>query len=427
MRLSLCLLASLLLAGNAHARTLSFEDVWSAYYGKSHEMQSIQYEKKAHELSLDRGKLHWLPKASLMGQWSRTNDPGQVFINNLGQRSITQADFNPATLNYPGFKNFLNGTLRVDLPLYEGGMKANNVSMLELVVEASKKEGEAKQTEQFTLLSKHFGSLLTHVQNASLLRSLQKDLQGIISSYQVGAKSNPVGYSGLLGLKGVMNRVTALLAYYDVQVLNDKQWISEKIDEKNEWSPQTDSTLMNFLDNHLDVRPGESSQLLAHALQASSLSYASKMEKSRFLPRIGLFAQNQFYSGNRDDEHAQAFGAYVMWELFNHDSYNRVSEANAKTMAAEAKIRAARQDQKIMRDNLIKSKSALEETLSLLEKNNDLLHEQTLTSRRLFRAGLLNALQLSEVYNRRVDAIEAKTKAEVQYIEVRTGLHQLSH
>lgn len=427
MRLSLCLLATLLPAGNALSKTLSFEDVWSAFYGKSHEIQSIQHEKKANELSLDRGKLHWLPKASVMGQWSRTNDPGQVFINNLGQRAITQSDFNPSSLNYPGFKNFLNGILRVDLPLYEGGMSVNKVSMLELVVEASKKESEAKQTEQFTMLSKHFGSLLTHSQHASLLRSLQNDLQGIISSYQVGAKSNPVGYSGLLGLKGVMNRVTALIAYYDMQILNDRLWISEKIHEKDEWSPSIDGSLINFLDKHLDVRSGESSQLLAHALQASSLTYASKMEKARFLPRFGLFAQNQFYSGSRDDEHAQAFGAYLMWELFNSDSYNRVSEANAKAMAAEAKIRAAKQDHRIMHDNLLHSKKTLEETLALLDKNNDLLNEQTLTSRRLFRAGLLNALQLSEVYNRRVDAIEAKTKAEVQYIEVRTGLHQLSH
>jgi len=151
------------------------------------------------------------------------------------------------------------------------------------------------------------------------------------------------------------------------------------------------------------------------------------MEKARFLPRVGLFANNNLYSGDRDTENSQSFGLYLQWDLFNSDSYGRVGEAGAKALAEQAKLHAFKQEEKIMLSQLQESKVTLEKTLELLDNSDSLLQEQSLNSMKLFRSGMLNALQLAEVINRRVDLVENKLNAQTQYLDVWTRLYQLNN
>lgn len=116
-----------------------------------------------------------------------------------------------------------------------------------------------------------------------------------------------------------------------------------------------------------------------------------------------------------------------MWDLFNPDSYGRLAEARAQAIAQSSKLLAGKQEEKIMRNELQSSKIALERTLQILDDSEKLLREQTAQSMRLFRSGMLNALQLSEVINRRVDLIDNKLKAELQYLDVRSRQYQLYH
>jgi hypothetical protein len=167
--------------------------------------------------------------------------------------------------------------------------------------------------------------------------------------------------------------------------------------------------------------------LLAHQVKASTLDLAAKMESARYLPKIGLFAQNNLYSGYRDLENSQSYGVYLMWEIFNSDSYNKHSEAKAKAASAKAKILSSKREESIMRSHLRASQVTLEKNLDLLFDSNNLLNEQSKNSMKLFKSGLLNALQLAEVINRRIDVIEQKNNAELQYLDVRSRLHQLSH
>ena len=158
--------------------------------------------------------------------------------------------------------------------------------------------------------------------------------------------------------------------------------------------------------------------LLAQELKVSSLENVKDMEKARHLPRVGLFAQTNIYSGDRDTANAQAYGIYLAWDIFNNDSYGRVGEANAKFRASEAKIEAGKKEEKIMRDQFLESKNTLEKSLVLIEDSDRILKEQTSNAMRLFRSGMLNALQLAEVINRRVDLIENKYKIESHYLDV---------
>lgn len=422
--------ASFMVLSNAHsAEVKKFNTLWDEIYQKSYDKKSSELERETFELSLKRADRHWLPRVYLGGQWFSTNDPTQVFFTNLGQRSIQQADFIPSDLNYPGRKNFKTATLGLDLPIYEGGMKSTQSSMLKSLVKASELEIKARKSEEYAEFSRQYGGLIIYTENEKYLSDLKSKLGSIIASYQVGSQSNPVGYSGLLGLKGVINRINGALYEVELKIQNAKFWINSKIEKNEDWAPDTTIKLGEFLKQNLSqsAHQSYSSMLLAQEIKTSTLDDVKEMEKARHLPKIGFFAQNNMYSGNRDTQNAQAFGLYLMWDIFNSDSYGRVGEANAKALAAQAKIESGKQTEKIMWDQMNSSKITLEKSIELLSNSDELLKEQTVNAMKLFKSGMISALQLAEVLNRRVDLIENKIKVESQYLEVYSRIYQLNN
>jgi outer membrane protein TolC len=409
--------------------TKTFDMLWEQVYSKSAVKKSAELEKDGTELSLARAERHWLPRVYGSAQLFSTNDPTQVFFTNLGQRAIEQADFVPSDLNNPGRKNFKTGALGVDLPIYEGGMKSSQASMFKSLLKSSELEVKAKKSEEYTEFSRNYGDLIVIIKNERLLIDLKNNLDKVISSYQVGSQNNPVGYSGLLGLKGVRNRIEGSLYDLNLKATNSRAWINNKIETTGDWQPDLSEDLKDFLATKLSGSSSNSysSMLLAQEFKVNSLENIKDMEKARHLPLVGLFAQTNIYSGDRDTSNAQAYGIYLAWDLFNSDSYGRVGEANAKLRASEAKIEAGKKEEKIMRDQLLASKNTLEKSLVLIEDSDKILQEQTSNATRLFRSGMLNALQLAEVINRRVDLIENKHKTESQYLDVFTRIYQLNN
>jgi len=227
----------------------------------------------------------------------------------------------------------------------------------------------------------------------------------------------------------VDNRIEGMSYEFEMKRVNAQKWIDTKTQSTENWSPDLNLRLKDFLNTNLTQTSSisYSTMMLAQELKVKTLDDAKEMEKARFLPKVGLFAQNNLYDGDRSTTTSQAYGIYLMWDLFNSDSYGRVGEASAKSMAAEAKLNASKQEEKIMLSQLLESKTTLEKNLVLLEKTDGLLKEQTVNAMKLFRSGMLSALQLAEVINRRVDLIENKNKAETQYLEVYSRLYQLNN
>lgn len=423
---------SLFLFSSFLARAEVFKDeseLWNEVFQHSYQKKSIDQEKEANQEGLSRSKRHWLPRAYVSGQWFRTNDPTQVFFNHLGQRSIEGTDFAPADLNRPGSKNFRFGSLGVDLPLFEGGLKTSQTSMFDHLVQSSEMEMVAKKSEEYGEFSRQFGSLIIAEKISKRLNELKIQLSKVIGQYQVGSQSNPLGYSGLLGLRGVENRVAGLLSEADLKKANAKNWINSKRQNQEAWVINQRVTLDGFIQNNLTESSNRSysSLILAQELKVRTLGNMKEMERARFLPKVGLFAQNNLYSGERDTGTSQSYGIYLMWDLFNSDSYGRVSEAKAKALAAEAKMEAHKQEERIMLAQLSESRITLEKNLALIEKSDELLDEQTVNAMKLFRSGLVNALQLAEVINRRVDLLENKSRAESQYLDVNSRLYQMKN
>ncbi len=415
------------LSSEANVKTV--DELWGEIFQKSYQQKSLGQEKEANEQGLARAERHWLPRAYVSGQWFNTNDPTQVFFNQLGQRAVEQADFNPSVLNRPGQKIFRFGSLGIDLPLYEGGMKQSQSTLFDHLVKSSEMELKAKKSEEYSEFSRQYGTVLISTQMNDRLKSLQGQLEKVLKSYQVGSQSNPMGYSGLLGLKGVLNRIEGILSETELKKGNAQNWINTKRQNAEAWTPATTQKVTDFIAENLSARTSTSysSMILSQELKVRTLEEMKDMEKARFLPRIGLFAQNNLYSGNRDTATSQAYGLYVMWDLFNSDSYGRVGEANAKSMAAQAKLQAYKQEEQIMLSQLSESKTTLEKNLVLIDKSDSLLEEQSQNAVKLFGSGMMNALQLAEVINRRVDLLENKSLALTQYLDINSRLYQMKN
>lgn len=408
----------------------TFENLWNDFYQNSFEQKALLLQKEENEISSSRAQKHWLPRVFATGQAFSSNDPTQVFFTNLGQRSISLADFNPTDLNRPERKIFSTATLGVDLPLYEGGMKSSQVSFFRTLVEASNMELKAKQSQLYSDLALHYASLIIYSQNIKGLKELHKKIKTTLSQYEVGNKDNPVGYSGLLGLKGVANRIEAMMQEFDLKKMNAHNWIKQKISKDQPWNPDLSLNLKDFINKNLMQQSHTStfsSLLLAQELKVSALENVQEMEKARYLPKIGLFAQNNIYHGSRDTSSAQSFGLYLMWDLFNSDSVGRLKQAKAQFEAKQAQLEAGKQEEKIMLTQLLDTQATLEKSLVLLQDSDHLLKEQSSHAMTLFQNGMLNALQLADLINRRVDLIQNKNTAENQYLEMSSKIYQMNH
>jgi hypothetical protein len=407
----------------------SFSEVWMDFQQKSLKQKAGEFARKTHQISLERAERHWLPRAYVTGQWFNTNDPSQVFFQNLGQRSVEQTDFIPQELNHPERNEFKMMSLGFDFPLFEGGLRIHQSSMFQALLKASELEIKAKRSEDYSELGKNYADLLITSQKMLELSELNESLQKVIRNYQVGSKSNPVGYSGLLGLRGVENRIKGVMLQMDLKRINAKDWITQKAQLLQDWGPEQEVNLRAFLKDNFSVLSYSafSSFLLSQEEKLKTLDEMKEMEKARFLPRIGLFAQENIYQGDRNTANSSTFGLYIQWDLFNSDSFGRVSEAGAKALTEKTKLAQFKQEEKIMLSKLTESKIALEKSLDLLDESDRLLKEQSLNAMKLFRSGMLNALQLAEVINRRADLIESKFEAESKYIEITTGLYQINN
>jgi outer membrane protein TolC len=405
----------------------NFESLWAKMKTQSLHIKAQESEKEASDEGHSRAQRHWLPRAYLGSSMFETNDPTQIFFNNLGQRSVEQTDFMLGNLNNPDREKFRFTTIGVDLPLYEGGFKASQVDMLSLMIKANQEELKAKKTSEYTELTKNYISYASIKKLLASLDDLKNKTEAIVNRYQVGDRSNLVGHSGLLGLKGVQNRILGLSALFHSLKNSNQDWFHEKLQVS--LSANEVSELKTFLDEKYQIvsSSGISTALLAQKYKAQTLDEVISMERARFLPRVGLFGQMNQYQGDRDTATAHAVGLYLQWDLFNPDSYGRVSQAKLKAISAENKIKAYEQDEKIGRQKLTSLKETLETNLKLLDESEKLLGEQTQNMMNLFKNGMINALQLAEVVNRRVDILENKQKLEAQYIDVRSELYKLNN
>ncbi len=419
------ILTSLLIFINADftkAETLSFPTVWNKINSDSVAQEASKLQTEALSESQSRASRHWLPRLYLDAKSYQTNDPGASFFGLLEQRSIEQSDFNPDSINHPDTQIYTRGALGIDLALYEGGMKTAQVDALKHSVAAQQNETSQIQLEQYSQVSLAYGSILVLQEQKNRLQVLGAEMSRMIKGYQLGNKSNPIGYSGLLGMRSLANRIAGLINQYDGQNNAYIQMLSAMGLKDQRWTPEASTDAHSFVDQYLNASTSKFDSISSYKSDSAKENVkasieAAKMIDAKFLPKVGAFAESFVFSGNRATANGYNAGVYLQWSLFDPSDYGSAQEAKLKSLAAAKNSEASDQQERAERAALSESIKSIRDNIALLNDSNKLLNEQAKMTETLFRNGSINALQIVEVLSRRADLITQQGEAELGLIK----------
>ncbi|WCL49765.1 TolC family protein [Leptospira sp. GIMC2001] len=448
-------------------QAIQFADISLSIQKHSFNIMALEKESLAAESGRDRYARHWHPRIYLDARIFNSNDPAVNFFSKLGQRDVRQSDFStqssrnqignyldsnnqpytnlnsntlnllaPDTLNYPGANTYQRGTLGLDLPIYEGGSKSNLAESYDLISSAKKFEKKSVILSEYSTNAGLYAQTIVLNDYKQNLEKIISQINGILGSYQIGSRSNPVGYSGLLGLKTLKNRVIALEEEVDSRKKSIIGHInSVSIDLNENWDVQMEP-IQQFLDKHLPYNHGtkekfteaETISYLARAMQlyAESSSRMSEIEKAKFLPKLGLYGESNLYSGSRNTSSAYNVGFYVQMNLYNGEDLGSYQEAKLKSEAnldrARDQIRSEDAKKKDLRQRII----SIQKQIKLIEDSSKFMDEQVINSRKLFANGSINAMQMSEVIARCIDLTLDRANLEKEFVITRAEMYALS-
>lgn len=411
-----------LIAGLANAEILSFQTVWNKIDNDSVAQEASRLQTEALSESHSRVSRHWLPRLYIDAKSYQTNDPGAAFFGLLGQRSVQQSDFNPDLMNHPETQTYTRGALGIDLPLHEGGMKSAQVDVFKHAVAAQKNQTSQIRLDQYSQVSLAYGAIAILQEQKNRLQILNSEISRMIKGYQLGNKSNPVGYSGLLGMKSLANRIAGLINQYDGESQAYIQMLNAMGLQNQTWTPEVFTDANAFVDKYLNVSASKTDLVSSYKSdstkeQVKASIQEAKMMNAKFLPRVGAFAESFIFSGKRDTANGYTAGVYLQWNLFDPADYGSATEAKLKALAAQKSSEASDQAERAERAALSASIKSLKENIALLNDSNKLLNEQSKMTATLFRNGSINALQIVEVLSRRADLISQHGEAELGLIK----------
>lgn len=419
-------------SGLALAESVSryrFKEVWAKIHAKAPDLVAAQNDWQAAEINRSRLSRHWYPRVFAEGKAYSTNDPALNFMSLLGQRRIGTSDFAPLALNQPGSHFYQRGTLGLDLPLYEGGSKQAAAESAKMNAEAMRYGKDAAELKRYVDAASAYASLLVWEDQKKALSNLLSNIDDTLSRYQIGSKGNPVGYSGLLGLKNLKNRLEGLLAENRAKRFEKSEWLRVSSgDLPGNWTP-SETDIRSFIERYLSRTPVADSASLSERMyraSAEAIEKSKSAETARFLPKVGLFGTGDLYSGNRNTATSYTAGAYLQWDLFSAPNAGAVRQVEHQAAAAQARAEAEGQRSNWIRTSSTQAIASLDQNLKLMDESMKLLEEQTTTARGLFRNGSISALQLVEVLARRADLLVSRAEAQLALAQAKAQLMEAS-
>ncbi|MCM2322292.1 MAG: TolC family protein [Oligoflexia bacterium] len=415
------------------ARELGFQEIWSAIRQQSPSLGSARATTEAADTARARAARHWFPRVYASGRSFVTDDPGTALFAKLGERNVTGFDFAPLALNDPGTQTHSRLTLGAELVLFEGGARVALPRAREAGAEATALEGKGAVQEEYRRSAEAYGLLLLlGTQRESLLR-LQRLADATLSRYELAGRANPLGHSGYLGLQSLRHRINGELLQNEARRRGALEALQALLPEPafwpEAWRPKKITLarhLGDTIESRLPTEPGTSFQLRARELTADAARSTASAQWSLFLPRVALFGEGSLSAGPGASATAYTAGLQLQWNLFHAPDYGAVGEARAHSRALELGARAQQAGEAAERLSLQAAARALSGQLELATQSLELLEEQSEIARKLFQNGLINALQLTEVYARRVDLIVAKTQMEEGLLKAQARLLTLS-
>lgn len=409
-------------AGALANEATDFDSLWKGISEKSHALLAEKSEFEASEIGASRAGRHWAPRLLLNAEAVSTNAPSTTLFSTLDSRSLLATDLSPGLMNNPSRQWFKRGGVTLDWALFEGGSRTAVSSGATLESQSRALALQAQQNEEYSRLAQDYAKLLALRSEVKAYLGLKEKLQSFLARYKLGSKDNPVGYSGLLGMRALLNRLESYLEQSSAEIFSIERSIQVR-SGRGEQPIQTAETLSSpaFIDSKLTTRKNDPnrSSLSAESMRLSADARAeyAKAERARWLPKVGVFASGNLTSAPRDSGTSTEYGAYLQWELFSAGNIGAYRESLLRATSAKEKASEMTQRSKIMKESLAQSVPILRENLKRAENSIELTDEQILVTEKLFKNGSINALQFVEVLSRRADVVQNRRQIEYAYVD----------
>jgi outer membrane protein TolC len=418
--LSKTIIFSCLFSSIASAKDVAINDVVAEILKNSNAKKSSEYSLKASEGEASKAQKHWLPTLYIDSSAYETNDPTKTFMGNLYQRSIRAADFDPNTMNKTANGQYAKSSIGVSLPLYQGGSGVAYNEMAKNVVASKKYDLKQTEVDQYSYAAATYIALVSLKEQKIKLEKIAKNIDEILKKYALRDKKNQVGYSGLLILEASQNKTKSFIIDNEEKtkalyaILKEMGFESEVA-----WSVK-DSSLNDYINKYLKLESDQDSSFKTSALKAKVDADKSKekIDNSKNLPQLNLFAENYVFNGNRSSQNGYTAGINLHWNFFDPFSYKNGSIAADNSNAAKYEYLAHEQNEKAEIEYLNSQINSINEAVKLATKNDELMFKNVSVSKELFKSGAITASNLSDAIMKYLDNFVYLANSQMQMIDL---------
>lgn len=411
LRQHITIFALILLAAPLSAQEYSFEKMHSMMLNSQAELKSLEKTVELTELKESSVGRHWHPQLYLSGSYVSSDDSGFGLFSKLQQRQIAQTDFQPADLNKSKMDYLMSAGLGVRVNLFEGFRYQNLSKATAYELEAQQvRLSHTKQQKKAELLKAYSGLLIQQKYQAELSKT-KTLIEKIVKNYKIGKRSNPVGYSGKLGLRALVNKTAILLDKTEAKIAQLRGEIEVLVPElPSNWQVAAQNFLP-LVQQQTPKMTGEflkqkSQQIVMREKMEKAMAAAADSLNSKYWPSVGAFAESKFVNGDRDSTDVNTIGLQLQWNLYDPGNVNNAEVARAQKSQEQWLTQEYRKKEISGRKTIFTSYPVALTSLQTMNQSKVLLEEQVKVSRRLFRSGVLNAINLSQVFSQYCDLLD---------------------
>ncbi len=309
-------------------------------------LKAQNLEIKAAKLDVEAAKanegvasgMNW-GKLTFQQDIARSNDALNVFGFKLSSREATFGDFGfgasnmpqsqqdpgylttpPNTLNYPGYRNFFQSTLKYEVPLFTGFAISSYQDIMKEMYKMKKLDKEQIKNEKIYQLRKSYYDIALLDTSISHLNIVMHNINTLENTTKTMIE---VGYAkkvDLLEVQAKKGNVTRLLVQMKANKELLLQYISFLLNKKvtEIQAPKKDVAMPIYTDaqilkTNLDIKKATTGLAVRKSMQGAA--------EAAFYPTVGAFAEvstaDNTFLGHASDHKAYTIGARLTWNLFN--------------------------------------------------------------------------------------------------------------
>jgi len=333
----------------------------------------------------------FLPNITASHTGMATTNPLMAFGFKLNQEILTQADFDPNSLNNPSQVQIFTTKIEVQQPLINvdgifqrKAAKAKwNATQLQLV-----RTGDYLSLET----EKAYMQLQLAYKRATVLETA---LKAANENLRLASNSFKQGYlqqSDVLAVRVRVTEVENQLQYAKSNIINASEYLAMLMNEEvSGILKPTDSLTISLKPNFTENLSNSRADIQAMELAAEAYKQNYKADKMTFLPRLNAFGSYELYDDQifQADANGYLFGAALTWNIFEgFKRFGKTQKSKAEFNKANLELEQYKDESQLelnkARRALQDAKNNLKLTQLSLEQSEEALRIRT----NRFREGL---------------------------------------